>query len=216
MSGSHLLSRGWPPGHPEVVEAEGRTIRTADGRTLLDGASGALAAVVGYGVPEIGEAVAKQARELAFAHSLHFTTEVAEAYAAELADVLPGAGAAALSRILFVTGGSEANELALLMAHRIQTLRGEPGRCLFLGRHLSYHGSTLATLALGARHSLRSRVEVLLPTMAHLPPPYPYRPEWHARFPESVSGVPGLGDLLAGALSEEALRRAQSGPAEAG
>lgn len=198
-----------------MIRTEGRTLWTADGRRLLDGASGALSATVGYGVPEVLDAVAAQVRELAFAHSLHFTTDTVESYAAELAEVLdPGRGEG-LQRTLFVTGGSQANEMALILAHRIQALRGEPDRTTFLARHLSYHGSTLATLALGARHSLRSDLTGILRRIGHLPPPYPYRPEWHGRFPDGVAGTHGLGDLLEEPLADADLERARSDPAEA-
>lgn len=213
---SRLLARGWPPDHPRVARAEGRTLWTAEGRRLLDGASGALSATIGYGVREIADAVAAQARELAFAHSLHFTTKAAESYAADLAAVLgTGQAGEARGQILFVTGGSEANEMALLLSHRIQALRGAPGRTVFLSRHLSYHGSTLATLALGARQRLRAGVDGLLARVAHLPPPYPYRPEWHERFPEAVAGVDGLSDVAGGSLSEDAVARGRADPAEA-
>jgi len=212
---SFLLARGWPPEHPKVVRAQGRTLWTEEGKELLDGASGALAATVGYGVPEVAEAVARQARELAFAHSLHFTTVEAEAYGEELLEAIGGENPRPLSRVLLVPGGSEANEMALILAHRIQALRGEPHRDLFLTRHLSYLGSTLATIALGARHSLRSPIAPLVSPVAHIPPPYPYRPEWQARFPHAVAGVHGVADLCEGVLSEDDLRRGRSHPAEA-
>jgi len=212
---SNLLARGWPPEHPKVVRAQGRTLWTEEGEELLDGASGALAATVGYGVSQVAKAVGRQARELAFAHSLHFTTAEAEAYGEELAEAIKGQSAHPMSRILLVPGGSEANEMALILARRIQALRGEPRRDLFLSRHLSYHGSTLATIALGARHSLRSPIEPLVSPVAHLPPPYPYRPEWNVRFPDAVAGVHGLADVMGAALTEDALRRGRSDPAEA-
>ena len=212
---SALLARGWPPEHPKVVRAQGRTLWTEEGEELLDGASGALAATVGYGVAEVAEAVGRQARELAFAHSLHFTTAEAEAYGEELADAIRGESGHPLNRILLVPGGSEANEMALILARRIQALQGEPQRNLFLARHLSYHGSTLATISLGGRHSLRSPIEPLITPVAHLPPPYPYRPEWGERFPGSVAGVHGLADIFDGVLPEDALGRGRSDPVEA-
>ncbi|MFQ5743685.1 MAG: aspartate aminotransferase family protein, partial [Acidobacteriota bacterium] len=189
----------------------GRHIWTADGQRLLDGASGALAATLGYGVGEIAAAITSQAATLPAAHSLAFGSDSSEAYAAALAGVLP----ADLERPFFVTGGTEAMEMAMLVAHRIQAARGEPQRRLFLSRHLSYHGCSLATLALGARVALRQPVSPLLRSVPHLPPPYPYRPEWHRRFPGPVAGVEGLGAHCQQPLSEEAIERGRAHPAEA-
>jgi len=212
---SSLLGRGWPPRHPKVVRAQGRTLWTEGGEELLDGASGALAATLGYGVPEVAEAVGRQARDLAFAHSLYFTTTEAEAYGQELVEAIQGASNHPPARVLLVPGGAEANEMALILARRIQDRRGEPRRNLFLSRHLSYHGSTLATISLGGRWTLRKPIEPLLSPVAHLPPPYPYRPEWRERFPHPVAGVHGLADVLGEALTEDALARGRSHPAEA-
>ena len=199
-----MLGRGWPPEHPLAIRAEGRHIWTADGERLLDASSAGLAGTLGYGATDVVRAISEQAAHLPFAHSLSFTTEVAEELASELAKEFPGD----LDRTMFVTGGTEAIELAMLMAHRIQAARGEPRRELFLARHLSYHGSSQTGLGLGSRVALREPVSKLLPAFAHLPPPYPYRLEWRERFPEAVASVPGVADFLDTPLSDEQIQRA--------
>ena len=78
---THLIPRSWPPENLQIVAASGCVLRTADGSELLDAASGGLAATLGYGVPEVTEAIIERARKLQFAHSGHFATEAAERYA---------------------------------------------------------------------------------------------------------------------------------------
>jgi len=212
---AHLISRGWPPQALRVVAASGCTIRLQDGRELLDGASGALAATLGYGAPEVTEAIITQARQLQFVHSGHLSAETTERYAAELAQVLPGQGDEHLGQMMFASSGTAAIELAVAFAYRVQVARGQPARRLLIGRHLSYHGGSLGTLALGARERLRTLVDPLLGVVVHLPPPYPYRPEWNARFPEPVAGVPGLDAVLERDLSAAERQRAQADPAAA-
>ena len=212
---SHVAYRGWPPTQPLAVRCEGRTIWTADGRSFLDGASGALAVTVGHGVPEIQRAIARQAETLPFVYGGQHTTEIVEQYAAEVTALLPGEGASALSRLLLVTGGTEATEQALSLAHQIQTERGQPQRRIVLGRHLSYHGSSLAVLGIGGRYWLRQGVAAMLQASPHLPPPFPYRPEWSSRFPDAVASIPGVADLARRPLSSDEQDRGRSDPAEA-
>lgn len=215
MPTSHLIHRTWPPRTPTAVGAEGCVVRTADGREYLDATSGALAVTVGYGIPGIMAAVQEQAGTLPFAHSARFVSGIAESAAEELTAELPGEGPQALRRVMFTTGGSESIELAAALAYRAQVARGRPDRQIILSRHLSYHGCTFATLGLGGRVALRSLAPLGSVAIPHLPPAYPYRPEWHRRFPGEVNGIPGVDSVLPEPLSEEQLERARRHPAEA-
>src|SRR5688572_27842505 len=76
-----------PP--PVAVSASGSTIRDSTGREYLDAAGGALVVNVGHGRAEIAAIMADQAGRLAYAHGSTFTTEPLEAYATEVAAVLP-------------------------------------------------------------------------------------------------------------------------------
>lgn len=212
---SHLIHRGWPPQHPTAVDAEGCVLRLDDGTELIDAASGALAVTVGYRVPEIAEAIAEKARRLPFVHSGFFTNRSAEEYGDALTALLPGEGDEHLANVLMVNSGTDALELAVETAYRVQVARGFPQRRIVLSRFLSYHGTSLGTLALGARVAMRQLVAPLLRDFPHLPPPYPYRPEWLRRFPASEHGVAGLDSMLAEPLSEEQLRRGRGDAAAA-
>jgi adenosylmethionine-8-amino-7-oxononanoate aminotransferase len=117
------------------------------------------------------EAMARQARQVAYAHGTQFTTEALEAYAEELAPLLPMENA----RIYPVSGGSEAVETALKLARAYHLARGEDSRHRVIARWGSYHGNTLGALDASGRQPLRRPYEPWLGRAAHVPPAYEYR-----------------------------------------
>jgi len=92
--------------YPVAVRAGGVFIETQDGRSFLDGSSGALVANIGHGRGAVAQAMAEQAAQLAFVHGSQFTSDVLERYASRLADFL----SLPAFRFWAVSGGSEANE----------------------------------------------------------------------------------------------------------
>ena len=112
--------------YPTAVRAEGIYIYDAAGRRYLDGSSGALVANIGHGRTEVAEAMAAQARTLAYVHGSQFGSDVLEDYATRLAAFL----ALPDFRLWAVSGGSEATESAIKLARQYHVERGEPGRCL--------------------------------------------------------------------------------------
>ncbi|MEF2277649.1 aminotransferase class III-fold pyridoxal phosphate-dependent enzyme [Deinococcus sp. YIM 134068] len=139
--------------YPTAVRGEGVYLYDEGGRRYLDGCSGALVANVGHGRAEVGEAMARQARELPFVHGSQFTSPVLEEYASRLLTFLNLPG----FRLWAVSGGSEANESAIKLARQYHVERGEPGRYRVVTRVPSYHGASLGALAasgMGARREL--------------------------------------------------------------
>ncbi len=171
---------------PAVARAEGSVIWDTEGRRYLDAAGGAIVVGIGHGDHDVVQAMASQARSIAYAHGTQFTSEALEAYGAELAQVLPMADA----RIYPVSGGSEAMETALKLARAYHLARGEPARDKVIARWGSYHGNTLGALDASGRQPLRGPYVPWLGRALHVPAPYEYRcpnpahPEacaaWHA------------------------------------
>jgi len=75
--------------YPTIARGEGVYLYDTEGRRYLDAAGGALVVNVGHGVTEVVEALASQARRVAFAHGTQFTSEALETYAAALGGVSP-------------------------------------------------------------------------------------------------------------------------------
>src|SRR4029079_9248756 len=73
------------------------------------------------------------------------------------------------ARVRFVTGGSEANEMALRLARGYHAERGESRWRIISPAH-AYHGATFGTLALSGRPSLQAPYEPYLAHHLHIPP----------------------------------------------
>lgn len=74
------------------------------------------------------------------------------------------------SHARFVSGGSEANELALRLARSYHVERGEPGRVRFVTQAQAYHGPTWATLSLTGRPGLHGHYAPYVVPQLHVPP----------------------------------------------
>jgi hypothetical protein len=162
-----------------VVRGRGCELWDADGRRYLDAAGGAVVVGVGHGVESVADAIRAQAAEVAYAHGTTFTSEALEAYAEELAAVVPVDDA----RVYPVSGGSEAIETALKMARAHHLAMGQD-RHVVVGRWGAYHGNTIAALDLGGREPLRAPYLPWLGRARHTLAAYEYRcpfPDTHPR-----------------------------------
>jgi putrescine aminotransferase len=154
-----------------LVEGRGVFLRDSEGRQLLDGLAGLWCVNVGYGRPEIVEAVHAQMRQLAYYPSFfNSTTEPAILLAEKLAALAPPG----MGHTLFSNSGSEANETALKLIRTLMKLRGTPGKTKILSREFAYHGVTLGTTSLTGLPSCFSPFDLPLPGFVHVPGPHAY------------------------------------------
>jgi adenosylmethionine-8-amino-7-oxononanoate aminotransferase len=163
---------------PIIVRGEGCYVYDERGNRYLDGLSGLFCVNLGHSRPELGEAAARQARELGFYSLWGAAHPPAIRLATRLAESAPGA----LNRVFFTSGGSEAVESAWKMVRQYHKLRGEATRTKLIARETAYHGTSLGALAATGVASLRSPFEPLVPGGCHVPNTNPYRParEWTA------------------------------------
>src|SRR5262249_53538601 len=95
---------------PEAVRGDGIRIWDREGREYIDACSGAISVIsIGHGVTEVADAVAEQARALAYVHSTQFRHPVGEELAERIVRHAPGS----LNHACFYSGGSEAIEAAV-------------------------------------------------------------------------------------------------------
>ncbi|MFL5797096.1 MAG: aspartate aminotransferase family protein [Actinomycetota bacterium] len=154
-----------------AVRAEGAWIEDASGKRYLDAAGGALVVNLGHGDPDVVRVLSEQAGRVDYVHGTQFTTEVLEAYADELAEVLPLNS----PRVYPVSGGSEAIETAFKLARAYHLARGETSRHRIVARWGSYHGNTRGALDASGREPLRRPYEPWLGQAIHVPAAYEYR-----------------------------------------
>lgn len=153
-----------------ATRAEGVYMYDDAGRRYLDGSSGPLAANLGHGVPEILAAMERQLHLMTFAHGSEFTSEAQE----RAADLLVTFAPPGLSRVFFVSGGSEATETAIKLARQYWVDAGTPTKYKIIGKRASYHGATLGALSASGFAARRGPYEPLLL-------PFPQIPEVHCR-----------------------------------
>ena len=183
---SHVFPRVVTRTLPTAVSAEGAWIVDSDGRRYLDGSGGAIVVGVGHRDASLIAAAEEQLHRTQYVHGTMFTTDAVEAYAEDVAHVLPLSDA----RVYPVSGGSEAVETALKMARAYHVARGNPGRVTVIARRSSYHGNTIGALDASGKEPLRKPYTPWLGRFLHAPPAYEYRCEnpahpegcgdWHA------------------------------------
>jgi putrescine aminotransferase len=136
------------------VEGRGVELIDQDGRTYLDMMSSHTRAnSLGYGCEEIARAVYEQLRQLHYVGTVDNLVEPSVRLAEKLAQLSPGE----LSKVMFVSGGSEAVETALKLAKQYQVQSGKKPRAYkIISRWNAYHGATMGALSvtdwLGTRH----------------------------------------------------------------
>jgi adenosylmethionine-8-amino-7-oxononanoate aminotransferase len=153
--------------YPVAVRGEGVWLEDEAGKRYLDAMSGgSMAATLGHGRKDLIEAARRQAERLAYVHNERLTNPLQERLAGELVEVAPEG----FSRVRFVTGGAEANEVALKLARTYHVERGEPKRWQVISPAQAYHGPTMETLALTGRPGLQGPLGPYLAKHLHIPP----------------------------------------------
>lgn len=153
-----------------VVGGSGARLYDDNGNAYLDACGGVCVSSLGHDHPRVAEAIAAQVSKISWAHAGTFTTEPAEELAEYLVSLSGG-----LAYAQFLSGGSEAMELALKTAYQYHWERGDLDRQVFVARRQNYHGSTFATLAISGNDQRRSIFEPLLRPAAFVSPCYAYR-----------------------------------------
>ena len=176
---------------PMIVRGEGCWLIDDRGRRYLDACGGAYVANLGHGVPELAEAIADQVKRVAYVNGTAFTSEPAEALAAELRTLNPKG----LDFAYFLSSGSEAVEAALKLARQHWVESGKAGKHKIIARTPGYHGNTLLALSASARGHYKKMFGPWLVPVTMIPAPYPYRCE-----PDSPAMT---GDALEEAILKE-------------
>lgn len=117
------------------------------GERLIDGPAGMWCVQVGYGRDEIADAMADQARKLAYYSPFNNTNSIAANFAREIAKRAPGD----LNHVFFTTGGSTAVDSAIRFVHFRNNLLGKPGKKKIISRQKAYHGSTYLAAAVSGK-----------------------------------------------------------------
>lgn len=122
----------------EIVSGRGCRVTDAEGKTYLDFFAGILTNMIGYGVPEVREAIDRQLDR----GVMHTSTLYLIRSQVELAEKIAHLSGIPDARVFFTSSGTEANEAALLFA--TQWRRSNQ----VIALRNSYHGRAFATVAI--------------------------------------------------------------------
>lgn len=165
-----------------MVEGKGVYVFDENGKRYLDAIGGVGVNNIGYGVEEVVEEITKQAGTLAFSYGGLVDNKPRQELAYKLQQWVPeGMGE---TKILFCSGGAEANEAALKLAYQYHWERRKPTKQKVIGRWQSYHGNTIGALSMSGRTQWRIMHSPYLLDFPHIPPPYCYRCPWDKRYPD--------------------------------
>jgi taurine--2-oxoglutarate transaminase len=132
--GTWRFQKTWKPLH--IADAEGCWFTDGTGKRYLDFSSQLMCVNLGHKNPRVIEAIAEQARQLAYV-APGYATEARARLSQKLLEVLPKG----LDKFFFTTSGTEANEAAFKIARMVT------GKTKIISRYRSYHGSTMASIA---------------------------------------------------------------------
>ncbi|MEJ1992131.1 MAG: aspartate aminotransferase family protein [Maritimibacter sp.] len=155
-----------------IKTAHDATIIDRDGNELLDGFAGLYCVNVGYGRQQIAEAIADQARELAYYHAyVGHGTEASITLAKMVLDRAPEG----MSKVFFGQSGSDANETNIKLIWYYNNILGRPEKKKIISRWRGYHGSGLMTGSLTGLELFHKKFDLPLTQVIHTEAPYYYR-----------------------------------------
>jgi alanine-glyoxylate transaminase/(R)-3-amino-2-methylpropionate-pyruvate transaminase len=157
-----------------IVEGKAQYLYDETGRRYLDGFGGIVTVSVGHCHPEVLAAATLQNETINHTTTIYLNPQIA-LYAKELAAKMPGD----LKVCYFVNSGSEANDLAILMA-RAYTQNYD-----VVALRNAYHGGSPSAMALTSHHTWKYNV------------PHSHGVH-HAMMPDTYRGPHGMSDPEAG------------------
>ncbi|WP_380058590.1 aspartate aminotransferase family protein [Falsihalocynthiibacter sp. SS001] len=157
-----------------IKTAQGVHIEDRDGAKLLDAFAGLYCVNVGYGRQEIAEAIAEQAKELAYYHAyVGHGTEASITLAKMVLDRAPDH----MSKVYFGQSGSDANETNVKLIWYYNNILGRPEKKKIISRWRGYHGSGLMTGSLTGLELFHKKFDLPLAQVVHTEAPYYFRRE---------------------------------------
>lgn len=155
-----------------ITGGSGVYIEDRDGKRLLDAFAGLYCVNAGYGQSEITDAIADQARELAYYHAYAgHGTEASITLAKMVLDRAPSH----MSKVYFGLSGSDANETNIKLVWYYNNILNRPGKKKIISRWRGYHGSGLMTGSLTGLDLFHKKFDLPLNQVIHTEAPYYFR-----------------------------------------
>lgn len=157
-----------------MAGGEGVTVWDTDGRKSIDAFAGLYCVNVGYGRQKIADAIAGQAKELAYYHAyVGHGTDASIRLAKMIIDRAPQG----MSRVYFGLSGSDANETNIKLIWYYNNVLGRPEKKKIISRWRGYHGSGVMTGSLTGLAAFHNAFDLPRPPILHTEAPYYFRRE---------------------------------------
>ena len=134
---------------------EGVYLYDTEGKKYLDFAAGIAVCGLGYGNPELTEAIKNQVDQLVHTSNLFYNASCGTAAGALKK-------ASGMGRVFFTNSGTEANEGMLKAARKYAWKKGT-GRYEFIAMENSFHGRSMGALSVTEHEAYRAPFEPLIP-----------------------------------------------------
>ncbi|WP_309084642.1 aspartate aminotransferase family protein [Chelativorans sp.] len=167
-----------------IAGGEGATIWDTAGRKSLDAFAGLYCVNVGYGRQKIADAIAEQARNLAYYHA--YVGHGSEA-SIRLAKMIIDRAPQGMSRVYFGLSGSDANETNIKLIWYYNNVLGRPEKKKIISRWRGYHGSGIMTGSLTGLQLFHNAFDLPRPPVLHTEAPYFFRREDRSMTEEQFS-----------------------------
>ncbi len=162
-AGNRIFHRARKEHWPRISHGKGCYLYDAEGRVYLDACAGVHVISIGHGVEEIAEAMAAQARKVAFAYG-QFISQPQIDLARKITEMTPEG----MGRVFFVSGGSEATEAAMKIARKYHIESGNPSKYQVISCWQSWHGNTIGALSMSGRSAWRKDYTPYLLDFPHI------------------------------------------------
>ena len=152
-----------------MVRGDGVWLEDLTGRRYVDGMAGLWCVNVGYGRPEIAEAIRCQAETLSYCHAF---SSMSSDMPAVLAERLIAHAPVPMSKVFFGNSGSDANDTQVKLVWYYNNTRGKPKKKKIIARQRAYHGVTIMSGGMTGLPGVHAGFDLPLPFVKHTTAPH--------------------------------------------
>ena len=155
-----------------MARGQGALVYDDDGKEYIEGMAGLWCTALGLSEKRLIDAATRQLNTLPYYQNFaHRATEPGIALSERLIQLAP----VPMSKVLFQSSGSEANDTAIKLAWYYFSALGKPEKRKIISRKRAYHGTSIASASLTGLPQLHRDFNLPLPGFLHLTCPHFYR-----------------------------------------
>jgi 4-aminobutyrate---pyruvate transaminase len=166
------LARHRETGPVVIDRGEGIFVYDDAGKRYIEGLAGLWCSSLGYANQELVDAAAEQMSKLSFSHIF---AGKSHDDVIELSEKLKELAPCPASKILFCSGGSEANDMQVKLTWYYNNARGRPEKKKIISRTKAYHGVTVAAGSLTGLPAVHTDFDLPIKNVIFTSCPHFYR-----------------------------------------